>query len=956
MDDREKRLKEIEKAGKIQGAQMAQNEIASLTQEQKNNLLQEKQALMQQAQQRAMVSQAAEMGVQTAADLSSQSQAPTQQKAGINAQTQQILSKYGINPQQKVAPQTTTTTRNSSKVGATTVENITNTTTTNHNVVRIIQPNIPVTQPNIAMRQGAISNAKFKSWLQKANAQQEEIATSQMNEYNRRERSLLRSTDRMMRKLQDLSKSIGTSLDPENMTNTISGSLKTLMFLFITTMIPIVWKPIMEKIETFEANFRSFFGMELPGSLKSKANPAINNWKQSLGLEGDLDNASVPGAVLKLVKSSFDELMAKMQNEAEDRKEAINQAQQYMPDSLTDIEGWAKYLGKVIVAAVGGSEGQAVYSEGSRIQEEKVKEIENEEFELNGKKISMLGEFDEKGNLRNEDSALKLTQSLANETNKETVDLSKIQASVEKLKSFHNKTDKLIPLSPEFVQKIQEIVPEERINELIKKYNSRGEYRENNTDYVFTHRKSDYDPSSQYSIWDRINQWQSGAGKAGIAAGSIAGAATSGVGAIPGACIGYMLGSIGGSVIGLGHGLIDMTQAHLRTPGAQLSLVPLSGLSEEEKRTMNFHKNYAPALVQEVSPEFIQELLGMTKTNKSAFSSENYQGLKKTIGTSRKKMVADKKYHNAIQKSIKVKEKNAALDRENTQTNRFFETADRSLPVKDAIPSRSENNNSSSSISEQVAKVPDNIKDTARNIMDYFKKALGITEEQAAGIAGNLMQESSLNEKAVNKSSGAKGLAQWLGPRKKALHEKFGDNPSFSQQLNFIVEELQTTEKRALNYLKQATTVEDSTKVFGAEFERPGWDDKSRRIPLHYQKRLGYAKSFYNVKGKTSEVKSTTPTWEMKYSVNPDDIGFDTLNLNRNYIANYIDNATLTDTNSNTSEEDKLKTIADTTKALAETSAVIAAYDSVPPHQIINVNGHPTSVMPQTETGWTSQQ
>lgn len=954
MDDREKRLKEIEKAGKIQGAQMAQNEIASLTQEQKNNLLQEKQVLMQQAQQRAMVSQAAEMGVQTAADLS-QSQAPTQQKAGINAQTQQILSKYGINPQQKVAPQTTTTTRNSSKVGATTVENITNTTTTNHNVVRIIQPNIPVTQPNIAMRQGAISNAKFKSWLQKANAQQEEIATSQMNEYNRRERSLLRSTDRMMRKLQDLSKSIGTSLDPENMTNTISGSLKTLMFLFITTMIPIVWKPIMEKIETFEANFRSFFGMELPGSLKSKANPAINNWKQSLGLEGDLDNASVPGAVLKLVKSSFDELMAKMQNEAEDRKEAVSQAQQYMPDSLTDIEGWAKYLGKVIVAAIGGSEGQAVYSEGSRIQEEKVKEIENEEFELNGKKISMLGEFDERGNLRNEDSALKLTQSLANETNKETVDLSKIQASVEKLKSFHNKTDKLIPLSPEFVQKIQEIVPEERINELIKKYNSKGEYRENNTDYVFTHRKSDFDPSSQYSIWDRINQWQSRVGAAGTAAGATAGAVASGFGIVPGACIGYMLGSIGGSIVGLGHGLIDMTQAHLRAPGAQLSLVPLSGLSEGEKRNMNFHKNYAPALVQEVSPEFIQELLGMTKTNKSTFSSENYQGLKKTVSTSGKKTVTDKRYHNAIQKSIKVKEKNAALDEENTQTNRFFKTADRSLPVKDAVPSRSENDNSSS-MSEQVAKVPDNIKDTARNIMDYFKKALGITEEQAAGIAGNLMQESSLNAKAVNKSSGAKGLAQWLGPRKKALHEKFGDNPSFEDQLNFIVQELNSTHTNALRALKQSKTVEDSTKVFGAEFERPGWDDESRRIPLHYQKRLGYAKSFYNVNGKTSESKSTTPTWEMKYSVNPDDIGFDPFNLDRNYIANYIDNATLTDTSSNTSEEDKLKTIADTTKALAETSAVIAAYDSVPPHQIINVKGHPASVMPQTETGWTSQQ
>ena len=53
--DQDKRLKEIEKAGAIEGAQMAQNEIASMAQEQRNNLLQEKQVISQQAQERQQV-------------------------------------------------------------------------------------------------------------------------------------------------------------------------------------------------------------------------------------------------------------------------------------------------------------------------------------------------------------------------------------------------------------------------------------------------------------------------------------------------------------------------------------------------------------------------------------------------------------------------------------------------------------------------------------------------------------------------------------------------------------------------------------------------------------------------------------------------------------------------------------------------------------------------------------
>ena len=149
--DRDKRLKEIEKAGAIEGAQMAQNEIASMAQEQRNNLLQEKQVISQQAQERALINQAAEMGMMNAEEASNNIATPQQQPT-LNAQTQQLLSKYGINPNQKSTPQSKTTTRSTTKQGPTTVENITNTTTTNHNVVRVIQPNIPISKPNIQMR------------------------------------------------------------------------------------------------------------------------------------------------------------------------------------------------------------------------------------------------------------------------------------------------------------------------------------------------------------------------------------------------------------------------------------------------------------------------------------------------------------------------------------------------------------------------------------------------------------------------------------------------------------------------------------------------------------------------------------------------------------------------------------------------------------------------------------
>ena len=787
---------------------------------------------------------------------------------------------------------------------------------------------------------------------------QEELANSQMNDYNRRERNLLRSTNSMMRKLQDLSKSIGRSLDPENMTNTISGSLKTMLFLFITTMIPIVWKPLIEKLSVFEANFRSFFGMELPGDLKDKVSGKINGWKKALGIaDEDVNKKGVPGAVLSLIKSSFQELLQKLEYEKQDRAKAIKRIEGDKPDSFIDISGWLNYLGKVAVAALSGSEGQAKAA-GKEISEEKVKKISEEEFELEGKTISMKGEFNEKGELRNEDSALKLTQSIANETTKETVDISKIQTSLEKLKSFSKDQNKLVPLSPEFVEKISQIVPQEKIVDLINKYQSKGEYKINDTDYVFTTRKSDYDPSGEFSIWDRIKEWSSAGEdlgkKAGTAAGAVAGALpTAGFGVVAGGSIGYMLGGalggVGGATIGLGHGLKDAVTAYFKAPGGQLSLVSLNSLSEKEKRNLNFHKNYAKARIEEVSPEFISELFGMAQ-NTNSFSSSNYTSLNKTFTDAGKKTSVNQKYKEIVNDALELKEKKADLDKENTQTNRFSGTADLSRSQKDPVVSKSSLSSSDVTGDSQKADVSttQNIDETAKKIIQYLKDKLGLTQEQASGVAGNLYVESGgFNLSAEGDNGTSFGLAQWHNERKEALFKHAGTRtPTLEQQLDYLAYELNNTEKGALNSLKQATSVKDSAYVFAKKFERPATG--SNGLPLHFDRRWGYAENFYK-KIIPGAVPTDINKIEVSKFITQGPTGVSST------IAPIVESAMIIP-NTNNSDEEKLKTIADQTRVLVETTAVSAQLDAIPRQQIIKTNVAPPPQQQQQvqEGNWSS--
>lgn len=128
----------------------------------------------------------------------------------------------------------------------------------------------------------------------------------------------------------------------------------------------------------------------------------------------------------------------------------------------------------------------------------------------------------------------------------------------------------------------------------------------------------------------------------------------------------------------------------------------------------------------------------------------------------------------------------------------------------------------------------------------------GMTKERAAGICGNMFAESGFNPTAVNPSSKAIGLCQWLGARKKRL-QALADSKSttitdIDLQLAFLVQEINGTHKGAWKKVVNApNTVDDATKKFLRWYEVPGVDSASAdaRTEEVAPKRIGYAKKAF---------------------------------------------------------------------------------------------------------------
>ena len=124
----------------------------------------------------------------------------------------------------------------------------------------------------------------------------------------------------------------------------------------------------------------------------------------------------------------------------------------------------------------------------------------------------------------------------------------------------------------------------------------------------------------------------------------------------------------------------------------------------------------------------------------------------------------------------------------------------------------------------------------AQTALSYFQ-GQGWTPAQAAGIVGNLQQESGLNPQAFNGAGGnlgAAGIAQWRGSRQVDF-QKFSGVPlsqsTYQQQLDFVNYELtQGTMKSAGAKLKATTTAADAATAVDKYYEISDGKDLQKRI------------------------------------------------------------------------------------------------------------------------------
>lgn len=130
-----------------------------------------------------------------------------------------------------------------------------------------------------------------------------------------------------------------------------------------------------------------------------------------------------------------------------------------------------------------------------------------------------------------------------------------------------------------------------------------------------------------------------------------------------------------------------------------------------------------------------------------------------------------------------------------------------------------------------------NIASPAMHAMNRIVNELGISPTAASGIVGGLMHESGgdttdISTTAKNPTSGAYGIAQWLGSRYDDLvafaEENNADPNDLDTQISFIIHELKGKESGALQEILKAQTPDEAGRLADQFYERSEGTDKIR--------------------------------------------------------------------------------------------------------------------------------
>lgn len=118
--------------------------------------------------------------------------------------------------------------------------------------------------------------------------------------------------------------------------------------------------------------------------------------------------------------------------------------------------------------------------------------------------------------------------------------------------------------------------------------------------------------------------------------------------------------------------------------------------------------------------------------------------------------------------------------------------------------------------------------DKVKYLMNRLQKDLGLTKNQAAGVAGNIEVESGFRENIRGDKGAAYGIAQWHPERRKNV-----DLSTYEKQVDHLIHEIKTERtwlsRNGLNKLKSAKTAKEAAEIFDRDFERSSGQHLKRR-------------------------------------------------------------------------------------------------------------------------------
>jgi hypothetical protein len=339
--------------------QESQQQLLAIQAEQQQNLAVARAESKASFDNNQTLAQAAELGAISAAEAEQAAAMGAQAGAQLNPATQQILSKYGAGQPRFSRSQSHS--QQVTKQNITINNNITSNTTNDVKVPSNIGGPLqgrPLQFKDPAAAGGG-SVGKFKNWISAAFARQNEEGAKRDREYRHRESSLTKSANRMMKKLEDIGKTIGTRMDPRKIGSTWQSQLKTLLFLFGFGYLTSNWSKILAGVAKIEEWVRGTWDY-FTGDIKEGKRTFISDIKSFLGAK---EGESVFDAIKELFigKDGFLGLLKDyLSGLAEDRAKAMKMVK-FPEIDLGDLVGTIKslglYLGDLLSAMVSGSSG-----------------------------------------------------------------------------------------------------------------------------------------------------------------------------------------------------------------------------------------------------------------------------------------------------------------------------------------------------------------------------------------------------------------------------------------------------------------------------------------------------------------------------------------------------------------------------------------------------------------------